>query len=102
MSGVAAGFSELDRRHEPDIELAYFGLMEDFIGCGLGRFLLRWTVDQAWTRNPRRLWVHTCDLDHPRSLAVYQHAGFVPYPADHRDHRRPSPKREFSRRDRFA
>ena len=79
VSGVAAGFSELDRRHEPDIELAYFGLMEDFIGRGLGRFLLRWTVDQAWTRNPRRLWVHTCDLDHPRSLAVYQQAGFVPY-----------------------
>ena len=79
VGGVPAGFSELDRRQEPDIELAYFGLMEDFIGRGLGRFLLRWTVDQAWTRNPGRLWVHTCDLDHPRSLAVYQQVGFVPY-----------------------
>jgi GNAT superfamily N-acetyltransferase len=79
VGGVPAGFSELDRRHEPDIELAYIGLMEDFIGRGLGRFLLRWTIDQAWTRNPRRLWVHTCDLDHPRSLAIYQQGGFVPY-----------------------
>ncbi|MDP6788747.1 MAG: GNAT family N-acetyltransferase [Rhodospirillales bacterium] len=79
VGGVPAGFSELDRRRKPDIELAYFGLMEDFIGRGLGRFLLRWTIDQAWTRKPRRLWVHTCDLDHPRSLAIYQQAGFVPY-----------------------
>ena len=79
MGGVPAGFSELDRRQEPDIELAYFGLVTEFIGRGLGRFFLRWTVDQAWTRNPRRLWVHTCDLDHPRSIVVYQKAGFVPY-----------------------
>lgn len=79
MGGVPAGFSELDRRQEPDIELAYFGLVTEFIGRGLGRFFLRWTVDQAWTRNPRRLWVHTCDLDHPRSIVVYQQAGFVPY-----------------------
>jgi GNAT superfamily N-acetyltransferase len=79
VGGVPAGFSELDWRQEPDVELAYFGLMGEFIGRGLGRFFLRWTVDQAWTRNPRRLWVHTCDLDHPRSLAVYQRAGFVAY-----------------------
>ena len=41
MGGVPAGFSELDRRQEPDIELAYFGLVTEFIGSGLGRFFLR-------------------------------------------------------------
>ncbi len=79
IGGVPAGFSELDGRQKPDIELAYFGLVAEFIGRGLGYFFLRWTVDQAWTRTPRRLWLHTCDLDHPRSLVVYQQAGFVPY-----------------------
>jgi hypothetical protein len=24
----------------------------------------------------RRVWVHTCDLDHPRALANYQARGF--------------------------
>jgi GNAT superfamily N-acetyltransferase len=79
VGGVPAGYSELDGRRMPDIELAYFGLMPGYIGRGLGRYLLGWTVDQAWTRNPHRLWVHTCDLDHPRALGLYQRAGFVPY-----------------------
>jgi len=77
--GVPAGFGELDRRRRADVKLAYFGLMPEFIGRGLGRYLLRWTVDQAWTRHPKRLWTHTCNLDHPRVLALYQRTGFVPY-----------------------
>ncbi len=77
--GVPAGFGELDLRKKPDIKLAYFGLMPEFIGRGLGRYLLRWTVDQAWTRHPKRLWTHTCNFDHPRVLGLYQRMGFVPY-----------------------
>ncbi len=78
-AGVPAGFSELDLRKMPDIELAYFGLMPDFIGRGLGRYLLRWSIDQAWTHTPKRLRVNTCNLDHPRALGLYQRAGFVAY-----------------------
>lgn len=79
VGGVPAGYSELDLRRMPEIELAYFGLMPGFIGRGFGRYLLAWTVDQAWTHKPRRLLVHTCSLDHPRALELYQWAGFVPY-----------------------
>jgi GNAT superfamily N-acetyltransferase len=74
-----AGYVELDRRYPPDIEIAYFGLMPPFIGRGFGRFLLDWAVAYAWTKGPRRLWVHTCDLDHPRALPTYQRAGFKVY-----------------------
>ena len=77
--GVPAGYSELDRRDGPGIELAYFGLMPEFIGRGLGRFFLRWTVDQAWIHEPARLWVHTCTQDHPNALPFYQRCGFIPY-----------------------
>ena len=77
--GVPAGFGELDLRKKPDIKLAYFGLMPEFIGRGFGRYLLRWTVDQAWTHHPKRLWTHTCNFDHPRVLGLYQRMGFVPY-----------------------
>lgn len=79
VAGVPAGYSELDLREPPDIELSYFGLMPEFIGSGLGRYFLRWTIDQAWTHQPDRLWVHTCNFDHPRALGVYQKTGFTPY-----------------------
>src|SRR5262249_8554448 len=40
--GVPAGFAELDRRIEGEIELVQFGLMPEFIGQGLGRYFLQW------------------------------------------------------------
>lgn len=78
-SGTPAGYAELDRRQENEIELAYFGLIPDFIGRGLGEYLLNWTVDRAWSYGPERFWVHTCTLDHPRALPNYVRAGFVPF-----------------------
>ena len=77
--GAPAGYVELDCRVENDIEIAYFGLMPEFIGRGFGRYLLDWAVDEAWSKEPQRLWVHTCNLDHPKALASYQRAGFRPY-----------------------
>ncbi|MBT4934797.1 MAG: GNAT family acetyltransferase [Rhodospirillaceae bacterium] len=79
VDGTPAGYFELGLREMPEIELAYFGLMGDFIGQGLGSFLLRQAIDQAWSHNPDRLWVHTCNFDHPDALAVYQRCGFEPY-----------------------
>ncbi len=82
--GEPAGYVEMDYRDkavpsESGVNVAYFGLVPHFIGHGLGGFLLGRTVDEAWRRGARRLWVHTCTLDHPRALALYQKAGFVPY-----------------------
>ena len=77
--GVPAGYAELDFRERGEVELAYFGLIPDFIGRGLGGYMLDWAIDTAWLRRPRRVWVHTCTLDHPAALAVYQKAGFVAY-----------------------
>lgn len=82
--GVPAGYAELDRREPPDIELAYFGLMPEFIGRGLGRYLLTWTIDTAWNHEPKRLWVNTNSLDHVKALALYQRCGFRPYRQEHR------------------
>jgi GNAT superfamily N-acetyltransferase len=79
VEGVPAGYLELDWRAAPEIELAYFGLIPEFIGRGLGRLLLDWGVAHAWRASPTRLWVHTCDLDHPNALRVYQNAGFAIY-----------------------
>jgi len=94
VGGVPTGFGELDRRDPGQIELAYFGLLPEFIGRGLGRFFLGWLVDQAWSYEPRRLWLHTCDLDHPHAFGVYQSAGFQAY--DRRTVEFPDPRSDGS------
>ena len=77
--GAPAGYAELDFRKAPDAELAYFGIIQDFLGRGLGSFLLATAIDIAWSKPIARLWVHTNTLDHPRALPLYQKMGFTPY-----------------------
>ncbi len=84
LEGVPAGYAELDRRVKPEIELAYFGLMPEFIGRGLGDYLLSTAIDIAWSYEPNRLWVHTNTLDHPRALPLYQRHGFTVYDQEQR------------------
>jgi len=79
VGGVPAGYCELDRRHKNDIELAYFGLIPEFIGRGLGTYFLRWSIDMAWSYRPKKLWVHTCSEDHVNALPTYQKSGFEVY-----------------------
>jgi GNAT superfamily N-acetyltransferase len=73
------GYFELDGQTEGEIELAYFGLMPKFIGQGFGRYLLDRALTIAWSKRPRRVWVHTCNFDHPKAQALYERAGFVAY-----------------------
>ena len=85
VDGVPAGFAELDRRTEGEIELVQFGLMSDFIGQGLGKYFLQWTIDKAWSHNPKRFWLHTCTKDHPAALPNYLKAGFAIYKEEVKD-----------------
>jgi N-acetylglutamate synthase-like GNAT family acetyltransferase len=79
VNGQTAGFAELDRRIAQQVELAYFGLFPQFIGQGHGRFFLAQIIRRAWTKTTRRVWVHTCDLDHAAALPAYCQAGFRIY-----------------------
>lgn len=83
--GEPAGFAELDRRIEGEIELVQFGLTPAFIGQGLGRYFLQWTIDKAWSFSPRRFWLHTCTKDHPAALPNYLKAGFAVYKEEVKD-----------------
>lgn len=73
------GLLELNCTEPREVEIAYFGISSDLIGKGAGRFLLHRALEEAWSHNPKRVWLHTCNLDHPRALDFYQKAGFVPY-----------------------
>jgi GNAT superfamily N-acetyltransferase len=79
VGGLPAGYFELDAARPHETELCYFGLIPEFIGRGLGPFLLRAAIDRAWSRPIKRLWVHTRTFDHPKALGHYQRAGFVVY-----------------------
>ena len=76
-----AGYYELRRDNKGGVEIAYFGLLPEFIGRGLGGALLTSAIEEAWRISPsiNRVWVHTCTLDHPAALANYQARGMVIY-----------------------
>lgn len=78
VAGVPAGYFEINLEAS-ETELNYFGLVPDFIGRGLGPFLLQAAIDRAWSRPIERFWVHTCTFDHPRALPLYQRLGFAVY-----------------------
>ncbi len=79
VAGVPAGYVELDRRTAGVADIAYFGLMPEFIGRGLGPWLLDWAIEAGWAgAGVERMTVNTCTFDHPKALLMYQRAGFVP------------------------
>jgi N-acetylglutamate synthase-like GNAT family acetyltransferase len=75
-----AGWYELRRVAEDEsVEIAYFGIVADQFGRGFGKHLLSSAVRDAWALAPRRVWLHTCTLDHPNALPNYLARGFTPY-----------------------
>ena len=79
LAGVPAGYFELDRSNDQEVWLAYFGIVPDFHGRGLGKWLLSEAIAAAWDKQPKVVKVETCTLDGPRALPLYQRMGFVPY-----------------------
>ena len=67
-----AGFFELifhDKNKE--VEIAYFGLLEEFQNKKLGSYLLSQAIQKSFKENINRVWVHTCSLDHKNALNNY-------------------------------
>ena len=74
--GAPAGYFELAPHEDGSLEIAYFGLLPDYIGRGWGKYLLTAAVRAAWDESPARVWLHTCSLDHPAALPNYLRRGF--------------------------
>ncbi len=73
------GYTELRHGPKDETQILYFGLMPCHIGKGFGHYFLEWTVRTAFAAGIKRLWVHTCSLDHHRALASYERVGFTQY-----------------------
>ena len=66
------GFFELLYNPElKETEISYFGLLEEYIGKGIGGFALSSAIRKAFEKNINRVWLHTCTLDHPNALKNY-------------------------------
>jgi ribosomal protein S18 acetylase RimI-like enzyme len=67
-----AGFFELISHDEKkEIEIAYFGLLEEFHNKKLGSYLLSEAIKKSFKGSIDRVWVHTCSLDHKNALNNY-------------------------------
>ncbi len=73
---MPAGYFELREHDDRSVEIAYFGLLPDFIGRGWGKYLLTRAAGAAWELGASRIWLHTCTLDHPSALPNYLKRGF--------------------------
>jgi GNAT superfamily N-acetyltransferase len=77
--GTPVGLLELDFAIPGACEIAYFGLVPGMTGAGHGAWLMAHALRLGWRPGVTRVWVHTCDLDHPSALGFYQRHGFRPF-----------------------
>ena len=67
-----AGYFELIyHKDNNEIEIAYLGLLEEYHNQKLGSYLLSSAIKNSFLTNPKRVWVHTCSLDHKNALQNY-------------------------------
>ena len=67
-----AGFFELIFHPEKrEIEIAYFGLLEEYQNKKLGSYLLSEAIKRSFEYSIKRVWLHTCSLDHKNALSNY-------------------------------
>ena len=66
------GFFELIIHSEKkEVEIAYFGILEEYQNKKLGSFLLSDAIKKSFQQNVERVWLHTCSLDHKNALNNY-------------------------------
>ena len=76
-----AGYFELIIHSDlQEIEIAYFGLLEEYHNKKLGGYLLSNAIKKSFfNKNIKRVWAHTCTLDHKNALKNYLARGMKIY-----------------------
>ena len=69
-----AGYFEIEVR-ENSAEIVYLGLKSNYIGKGLGKSLIQSSINESLKRADK-VWLHTCEYDHPNALNSYKKCGF--------------------------
>jgi len=58
-----------------EVEVAYFGILEENFGKKLGGYLLSEVIRISFSLGFKRVWAHTCSLDHKNALNNYTSRG---------------------------
>ena len=75
-----AGFFELMyHKDKLETEIAYFGLLKEYFGKKLGGYMLSEVIKKSFSYNVKRVWAHTCSLDHKNALKNYLSRGMKIY-----------------------
>ena len=56
-------------------EIAYFGILDEYIGKKFGSYFLSEAIKKCFELNSKKVWVHTCSLDHKHALKNYLDRG---------------------------
>ena len=74
------GFFELIyHKEKSEIEIAYLGLLREYLEKKLGGYLLTEAIKISFSYKVKRVWVHTCSLDHKNALNNYISRGMRIY-----------------------
>ena len=68
-------FELIFHRDKNETEIAYLGILEEYLNKKLGSYLLSNAITKSFLDKPKRVWVHTCSLDHKNALNNYLSRG---------------------------
>ena len=72
---MAGYFELLFNQNTKEAEIAYLGVLEEYIEKKLGGYLLSEAINKSFAMESSRIWVHTCSLDHKNALQNYLSRG---------------------------
>ena len=61
--------------NQNEFEIAYMGILEEYIGKSLGGYLLSEAIKIGFQEKVERVWAHTCSLDHENAISNYKARG---------------------------
>ena len=68
---IAGYFELIFDENTKEAEIAYFGILDEYLGKKLGGYLLSNAIKLSFSMGSLRVWVHTCSLDHKNALKNY-------------------------------
>ena len=81
-NNLAGYFEQIFDQKKLECEIAYFGILQDYVGKRLGGYLLSQAIKKSFAVGANRVWVHTCSLDHKHALKNYLSRGMKIYKSE--------------------
>ena len=72
---LAGYYEQIFSEDKSECEIAYFGILKEYFGKKFGGYLLSDAIKKSFECGAKRVWVHTCSLDHKHALKNYLSRG---------------------------